>query len=100
MWNYSRVNLNMFSKSFHNKKSGRTFLFIVKAYKHKESDNVRPNTVLSTVCLVDIKDNMDDPLAHFTWLVKIMTLEEKDIVLMATINMSPPCICAWHFHSH
>ena len=68
----------MFLKQIPNKKSGKTFLSIVKPYKHKESGNVRTKTVLSIGYLEDIQGSMDDPLAYYTQLAKQMTRDEQD----------------------
>lgn len=55
----------MYLKKIPNKKSGKTFLSIVKPYYHKESGNVRTKTILSIGYLEDITD-MEDPIAHYT----------------------------------
>ena len=65
---------HMFLKQIPNKKSGKTFLSIVKSYKHKESGNVRTKTILSIGYLEDIRD-VEDPIAHYTELARQMTLE-------------------------
>ena len=80
--------MNVFLKQIPNKKSGKTFLSIVKPYKHKESGNVRTKTVQSIGYLEDIRD-IDDPVAYYTELARKMTLEEKDRERTATIEYKP-----------
>jgi len=78
----------MYLKKIPNKKSGKTFLSIVKPYYHKESGNVRTKTILSIGYLEDITD-MEDPIAYYTQLAEQMTLEEKDLERTATIAYKP-----------
>ena len=78
----------MFLKQIPNKKSGKTFLSIVKPYKHKESGNVRTRTILSIGYLEDIRD-IDDPIAHYTELARQMTLEANDLERTASIAYKP-----------
>ena len=79
----------MFLKQIPNKKSGKTFLSIVKPYKHKESGNVRTKTVLSIGYLEDIQGSMDDPLAYYTQLAKQMTRDEQELNRTAVIEYKP-----------
>lgn len=78
----------MFLKQIPNKKSGKTFLSIVKPYKHKESGNVRTRTILSIGYLEDIRD-IDDPISYYTELARKMTLEANDMERTATIEYKP-----------
>ena len=78
----------MFLKQIPNKKSGKTFLSIVKSYKHKESGNVRTKTILSIGYLEDIRD-VEDPIAHYTELARQMTLEANELERTATIQYKP-----------
>jgi len=69
----------LFLKQIPNKRSGKTFLSIVKPYRHKESGNVRTKTILSIGYLEDIQDSTDDPIGYYTQLARQMTLKEKDL---------------------
>ena len=76
-------------KQSHNKKTGRTYLTIVRSYRDKESGKNRAATVKSIGYIDDFYEEYDDPLAHFRDVAKQMTMEEKEKkTLNLTINMN------------
>ncbi len=66
----------MYLKKSYNKKTGRTQLFIVEAYRDK--DKKPKSKVIKTLGYLDVlEDKYDDPIAYFSELARKMTEERK-----------------------
>jgi len=70
------------------RKTGRTYLSIVKNYRDKKTGQPRTSTVISLGYLDELEKEYDDPIAHFQEVARKMTEEEKKKKkLTLTINM-------------
>jgi len=71
------------------RKTGRTYLSIVKNYRDKKSGRSKTLTVKSLGYLDELEREYDDPIAHFKEVARKMTEEEKaNKKLTLTINMN------------
>jgi len=59
------------------RKTGRTYLSIVKNYRDKKTGQSRTSTVKSLGYLDELEKEYDDPVAHFKEVARKMTEEEK-----------------------
>ncbi len=59
------------------RKTGRTYLSIVKNYRDKKTGQSRTSTVKSLGYLDELEKEYDDPIAHFKEVARKMTEEEK-----------------------
>ena len=67
----------MYLKKSHSKKTGRTQLFIVEAYRDK--DKKPRSKVIKTLGYLDVLEKeYDDPIAYFSELAKKMTAERNE----------------------
>ena len=70
------------------RKTGRTYLSIVKNYRDKKTGQSRTSTVKSLGYLDELEKEYDDPIAHFKEVARKMTEEEKaKKKLTLSINM-------------
>jgi hypothetical protein len=70
------------------RKTGRTYLSIVKNYRDKKTGQSRTSTVKSLGYLDELEKEYDDPIAHFKEVARKMTEEEKaKKKLILSINM-------------
>lgn len=78
----------MYLKKSTNKKTGRTYLSIASGYRDKLTG--KPKTVLikSLGYLDVLEKQFDDPIAHFTEIVKQMNIEEQNEKLPLTIKIN------------
>jgi len=67
----------MFLRKSTRKKTGRTYLSIVRGYWDNKSKQSRTVTVKSLGYLDELKKQFDDPIAHFEKVVAQMNEEEK-----------------------
>ena len=65
-------------KQSYNKRTGRTYLTIVRSYRDKESGKNRAATVKSIGYIDEYSEQYEDPLAHFRDVAKQMTMDEKE----------------------
>jgi transposase len=61
-----------------NKKTGRTYLSIVRGYRDKETGKVRAETIESLGYLDELEKLYEDPIAHFKEAARRMTEEENE----------------------
>jgi len=70
------------------RKTGRTYLSIVKNYRDKMTGQSKTSTVKSLGYLDELENEYDDPVAHFREIARKMTEEEKaKKKLTLSINM-------------
>lgn len=70
------------------RKTGRTYLSIVKNYRDKKTGQPKTSTVISLGYLDQLEKEYDDPIAHFRKVAREMTEEEKaKKKLTLSINM-------------
>ena len=68
----------MYLKKASNKKTGRTYLSIVKGYRDPETKKVKQKTVKGLGYLDELEKVFDDPIAHFEDVAKQMTEEDNE----------------------
>jgi transposase len=61
-----------------NKKTGRTYLSIVRSYRDKETGKPRATTVESLGYIDELQKEHEDPVAHFKEVARKMTEEENE----------------------
>ncbi len=75
-------------KVSHRKKTGRTYLSIVKNYRDKNTSIPKTSTIKSLGYLDELEKEYEDPIAHFKEVAKKMTEEENaKKKLTLSINM-------------
>ena len=67
----------MYLKKSKSNKTGRTYLYIADGYHHREKGYSRTKTIKSLGYLDVLEKQYDDPIAHFTEVVKQMNEEKK-----------------------
>lgn len=60
-----------------NRKTGRTYLSIVRSYRDPETGSPKASTIQSVGYLDELEKQYDDPIAHFRELARQMTEEEN-----------------------
>ena len=76
----------MYLKKSKNKKTGRTYLYIADGYHDKEKGYTKTVTVQSLGYLDVLEKEFDDPIAHFSNVVKQMN-EEKNLSIPMQISL-------------
>jgi hypothetical protein len=61
-----------------NKKTGRSYLTIVRGYRDKDTGKARATTVQSLGYLDDLQKQFPDPVAHFREVARLMTESENE----------------------
>jgi hypothetical protein len=59
------------------RKTGRTYLSIVKNYRDKKTGQSRTSTIKSLGYVDELEKEYDDPVAHFREVARLMTEEEQ-----------------------
>lgn len=77
----------MYLKKSTNKKTGRTYLSIATGYRDSKTKASKTVLIKSLGYLDVLKKQYDDPIAHFTEVVKQMNEDEKQNNLPITINI-------------
>ena len=78
----------MYLKKSKNNKTGRTYLYIADGYHDREKGYTRTITVQSLGYLDVLEKQYDDPIAHFTKVVKQMNEEKKEQKLSIPMQIS------------
>ena len=78
----------MYLKKSKNNKTGRTYLYIADGYHDREKGYTRTITIESLGYLDVLEKQYDDPIAHFTEVVKQMNEEKKKENLSLNIRLS------------
>lgn len=78
----------MYLKKAYNKKTGRTYLSIVKGYRDPKTKKVKQKIVKSLGYLDELRKSFDDPIAHFENVVKQMTEEDKETEKLLTFTFN------------
>ena len=78
----------MYLKKSKNNKTGRTYLYIADGYHDREKGYTKTITVKSLGYLDVLEKEYDDPIAHFTEVVKQMNEEKKEKNLSIPIQVS------------
>ena len=78
----------MYLKKSKNNKTGRTYLYIADGYHDREKGYTKTITVQSLGYLDVLEKQYDDPIAHFTELVKQMNEERKEQKLSIPMQIS------------
>lgn len=68
----------MYLKTIVNKKTGRIFLSIVHGYRDKQTGKTYSKTIQALGYLDELKEKMDDPVAHYTQVAKEMNEKHKE----------------------
>ena len=68
----------MYLKKSKSNKTGRTYLYIADGYYDKEKGYSKTKTIKSLGYLDILEKQYDDPIAHFTEVVKKMNEEKKN----------------------
>ena len=80
--------IRMYLKKSKNNKTGRTYLYIADGYHDREKGYTKTITVKSLGYLDVLEKEYDDPIAHFTKVVKQMNEEKKQKNLSIPIQVS------------
>lgn len=78
----------MYLKKSKNNKTGRTYLYIADGYHDREKGYTKTITVQSLGYLDILEKEYDDPIAHFTEVVKQMNAEKKEKNLSVPMQIS------------
>lgn len=78
----------MYLKKSKNNKTGRTYLYIADGYHDKEKGYTKTITIESLGYLDVLEKQYDDPIAHFTEVVKQMNEEKKNQNLSLKLQLS------------
>lgn len=78
----------MYLKKSKNKKTGRTYLYIADGYHDKEKGYTKTVTIQSLGYLDVLEKEFDDPIAHFSNIVKQMNEEKKEKNLSIPMQIS------------
>ena len=78
----------MYLKKASNKKTGRTYLSIVKGYRDPETKKVKQKTVKGLGYLDELEKVFDDPIVHFENVAKQMTEEENEAERLLTFTFN------------
>jgi len=78
----------MYLKKSKNNKTGRTYLYIADGYHDREKGYTKTITVQSLGYLDVLEKQYDDPIAHFTEVVKQMNEEKKQQNLSVPMQVS------------
>ena len=78
----------MYLKKSKNNKTGRTYLYIADGYHDREKGYTKTITVQSLGYLDVLEKQYDDPIAHFTEVVKKMNEEKKQQNLSVPMQVS------------
>ena len=78
----------MYLKKSKNNKTGRTYLYIADGYHDREKGYTKTITVQSLGYLDVLEKQYDDPIAHFTEVVKQMNEEKKQQNLSVPMQIS------------
>lgn len=78
----------MYLKKSKNNKTGRTYLYIADGYHDREKGYTKTITVQSLGYLDVLEKQYDDPIAHFTEVVKQMNEEKKEQKLSIPMQIS------------
>ena len=78
----------MYLKKSKNNKTGRTYLYIADGYHDREKGYTKTITVQSLGYLDVLEKQYDDPIAHFTDVVKKMNEEKKQQNLSVPMQVS------------
>ena len=78
----------MYLKKSKNSKTGRTYLYIADGYHDREKGYTKTITVQSLGYLDVLEKQYDDPIAHFTEVVKQMNEEKKEKNLSVPMQIS------------
>lgn len=78
----------MYLKKSKNNKTGRTYLYIADGYHDKEKGYTKTITVKSLGYLDVLEKQYDDPIAHFSEVVKKMNEEKKQKNLSLKLSLS------------
>ena len=78
----------MYLKKSKNNKTGRTYLYIADGYHDREKGYTKTITVQSLGYLDVLEKQYDDPIAHFTEIVKQMNEEKKQQNLSVPMQVS------------
>lgn len=79
----------MFLKTIPNKRTGRTFLSIVEGYRDPNTGKTRHKTIKALGYLDELKQDFEDPIAHFKKLAREMTKRDKDLNNPVTFTFIP-----------
>lgn len=77
----------MYLKKSKSNKTGRTYLYIADGYHDKEKGYSRTKTIKSLGYLDVLEKQYDDPIAHFTEVVKKMNEEKKKNNMPLTLKI-------------
>lgn len=77
----------MYLKKSTNKKTGRTYLSIASGYRDAKTGKTKTVLIKSLGYLDVLRKDYDDPISHFTEIVKKMNEEEKQNNLPITIKI-------------
>ena len=78
----------MYFKKSKNSKTGRTYLYIADGFHDREKGYTKTITVQSLEYLDVLEKQYDDPVAHFTEVVKRMNEEKKEKNLSADCSFA------------
>lgn len=78
----------MYLKKSKNNKTERTYLYIAAGYHDREKGYTKTVTVQSLGYLNVLEKEYDDPIAHFTEVVKQMNAEKKEKNLSVPMQIS------------
>lgn len=78
----------MYLKKSKNNKTGRTYLYIADGYHDKEKGYTKTITIQSLGYLDVLEKQYDDPIAHFTEVVRQMNEEKKEQKLSIPMQIS------------
>jgi transposase len=78
----------MYLKKSKNNKTGRTYLYIADGYHDREKGYTKTITIKSLGYLDVLEKEYDDPIAHFTEVVRQMNEEKKQQNLSIPIQLS------------
>ena len=78
----------MYLKKSKNNKTGRTYLYIADGYHDREKGYTKTVTVQSLGYLDVLEKQYDDPIAHFSEVVKQMNEEKKQQKLSVPMQIS------------
>ena len=78
----------MYLKKSKNSKTGRTYLYIADGFHDREKGYTKTITVQSLGYLDVLEKQYDDPVAHFTEVVKRMNEEKKEKNLSVPMQIS------------
>ena len=78
----------MYLKKSKNSKTGRTYLYIADGFHDREKGYTKTITVQSLGYLDVLEKQYDDPIAHFTEVVKQMNEEKKEKNLSVPLQIS------------